>query len=136
MHLQLIGAVLQLIAFRSHLTRQLARLARRHESCSKAVCDRSPDEEPSRFSADYFRNSRVLEMVSNRIYCGMKPFGLFQQRRDVLEHHSLFRIVGDVGYMALKIVGSHWFPFLAAFSNSIYCTSNAPCGPLPYRPRL
>lgn len=54
-------------------------------------------------------------MVSNRIYCGMGPFGLFQQRRDVLEHHSLFRIVGDVGYMALKIVGSHWFPFPGSF---------------------
>ena len=64
-------------------------------------------------------------MISNRIYCGMEPFGLFQQRRDVLEHHSLFWIVGDVGYMALKIVGSHLLPFLAACSNSIYCTSIA-----------
>ena len=78
MHLKLVGPIFELVAFRANLSRQLSRLARRHEPRAKTISDGRTNEKASRFSTDNFRDTCILEVIRNCIYRGVKSFGLLQ----------------------------------------------------------
>jgi len=94
--LQRLGAVLELVALRHGLVRQLAGLAQRHEPGAEVVGDRGGDDEAAGLDADDLVDRAAPEADHDGVDRAGEGDGVGQQRGDVLEHHPLLGEVGDV----------------------------------------
>ena len=96
MHLERVGAVLEVVRDRRGVPRKLARLARRHETRAQLVGERAAEDEAARLGAHHLGHARVGERIGKRVDRAAEPLGAREQRRDVLEDDAFFGPVGDV----------------------------------------
>ena len=108
-HLQHVAAVLQLVAVRVGVPRQLARLAHRHEPGAQGEGDRRREDEPARLDTDHLgdRPVRVGPVERRDEQVGGEPerIRVAEQRRDVAEHDARLGEVGDVADEGQEVAG-------------------------------
>ena len=106
-HLERVGAVLELVAVRVGVPRQLARLAHRHEAGAERERDRRGEDEAARFDADDLGDRVPIERRASSSVAARNAVGVAEQRRDVAEHDARLREVGDVADEGPERVGVH-----------------------------
>ena len=106
MHLERVAPVLELVAVRVGVPRQLARLAHGHEPRAQRERDRRREDEPACLDADDL-GDRAVERRHQQLGRAPERLGVTEQRRDVLEHHPGLREVVDVADVLPEILGRH-----------------------------
>ena len=76
--LQLIGAVLQLVAFGDRFTRQLARFTHRDKTYAHGQRDRRAKQETTRFGAHDFGDAGVFVLLDQQFNAERVGFRVFQ----------------------------------------------------------
>ena len=102
MHLEGLAAVLEVVAHRTRLPRQLAGLADRHEPDAEGQRHRRGQDEAARLHADDLVDDDLAVGVAarprQRIHDQREGHVVVEQRGDVLERHPRLGEVGDVAH--------------------------------------
>ncbi len=96
MHFDAVAAVFQRVFLAQHLTRQLARLAHRHEAHAQFQRHGGTEDEATRFDADHRVQLLVAPTVGHRGDGTAEVLAMGEQRHDVLEEDAGLGEVGDV----------------------------------------
>src|SRR5207245_5822317 len=95
-HLEPLGAVLELVVDAVHVVGKLAFLARGNEPGAQPVGDGSRHDESARFDAEHTSDPPPDEAVDDRVDDRREPNAVAEQRGDVLEDNARRGKVGNV----------------------------------------
>ena len=110
MDLERVGAILELVAHRDRLARELSGLARGDEAGSELERDRDANHEAAGLRADDLGDARVLERLGDGLDGAAHRLGIGEERRDVLEDDARLGIIRDVDDARCEVEISHGSP--------------------------
>ena len=96
-HLQGVGAVLQIVGDADAFGGQLLRLAHRHEAGAERVGERRGEDEAAGFDAEDDIDLRIAVVVLQAVDDAAKSVRVLEQRGDVVEENAG---LGEVGHLA------------------------------------
>ncbi len=97
MHLQDVGAILQLIFDPLRRSRKFSGLAHRNEPRAQRVSDRRRKDEAAGFDPDHGIDPLAVVAVAQPVDDGLQPLRILQQRGDVIEQDAG---LGEIRHLA------------------------------------
>src|ERR1051325_1979216 len=107
-NLQRVLPVLKIVRDGGALCRELARLAHGHKARAQVISQRRGEDEPARLYADYRIDLDAIELRGERVNRPAQPFGLLEQRRNVIEINPGLRKVRHFANHCFEFVHKVW----------------------------